>query len=58
MAGARLAVAALFKVRTAMELEAYKQKHLEDGLLYTGHFIVVLQSTSRLSLAKIAIFNP
>jgi hypothetical protein len=41
-----------------MELEAYKQKHLEDGLLYTGHFIVVLQSTSRLSLAKTAIFNP
>lgn len=52
------AAVAVVNVQTAMELEAYREKPAKDRSLYTSHFIVVLQSTSRLSPAKIAIFSP
>jgi hypothetical protein len=51
-------VVAASDVRTGMELEAYKQNPAKDRLLYTGHFIVVLQNTSVAVSQKIAIFNP
>jgi hypothetical protein len=39
-------VVAASNVRAGMELEAYRQNPAKDRLLYTVHFIVVLQNTS------------